>query len=184
MDRNTILEIAKLVSYLIIFSTISVYLVIMAGIIHWHFEPSFYSDWDVTRYFAPSEGIGFANFDISNDKISLSNVSNAIIYWFVIKLSVMLFLANLVLAKGLEIFKSIKSLNIFYTENIKHFKSIGKYTLIIFLINSIYLYMGNGSENYALVFKLEILLFSLASFIIAEIFVEGKKLQGEKDQII
>ena len=184
MKRNRVISAAKDVSTILIFISIIIYLLFLIAIIHWHFDPSFYNNFNVTEYLEPPKGLKIIYFNIHEYEINLSNVSYGMVYWFAIKFTIICFLYIAILRKGLKILNSIKSLNIFYSENVKNFRTIGKYALIIFSINSIYFYIGNEYKSYGIVLSLEILLLSLASFIIAEIFAEGKLLQEEKEQII
>jgi hypothetical protein len=105
-------------------------------------------------------------------------------YWLVLRISIIFASYTLILRKGLKILGSIKSLKIFFSDNIKNFRQIGNYGLIIFLFTSINFFIRSSSSNFSINPHFEILLLAFGSFIISEIFAEGKLLQEEKDQII
>ena len=87
-----------------------------------------------------------------------------------------------------NIIQSVKRLGSFHLNNIISFRRIGKYSILYFILTLFYfgltfnnsLYFGQGGFSQTSI-SFTPLLFALISFILAEIFKEGNKLQQENE---
>jgi len=93
----------------------------------------------------------------------------------------MLILLHLCIKEYQNIIQSVKSFSTFKQKNILSFKRIGKYLLIYFIVTSYTEIHYNEGGTSTLDFNFTALLLMLTSFIMAEIFKEGSKLQQEND---
>ncbi|WP_289055003.1 DUF2975 domain-containing protein [Carboxylicivirga marina] len=78
-----------------------------------------------------------------------------------------------------KIIESVKNINTFHQRNVLSFRRIGKYLFINFILLSFSWFTFQKGETSGLSFQLGLLVVSLSSFILAEVFKEGNKLLEE-----
>lgn len=87
----------------------------------------------------------------------------------------------LIFSELIKVVQSIKSLQTFTANNIRAFKNIGIYLLIIFVLNIFALSPGEEAYRFSLSIKFYPLIGSLFAFVMAEIFKEGNRLREENE---
>ncbi len=114
----------------------------------------------------------------------LSELSYVSIYWLYIRTALFILLTLLILRSIFQVLRSISHAETFHKANAHHFRSIGSYTLILFVLGSFNfgMYQGEGQFFFQLAFGP--LLFALAAFVLAEVFREGSKLQEDKNLVV
>ncbi len=126
-----------------------------------------------------------------NEVYVLGKLTTTIIYLIYFKFTCIFALLFLSIKEFQNIIQSVKRLDTFRLNNNISFRKIGKYLILYFVLTLLYftltfknsLYFGQGGFSQTSI-SFTPLLFALISFILAEIFKEGNKLQQEKDLTI
>ena len=185
MSKNKVLLFTSLLTKTVFFFSVLIYLLFILVISHWHFNQSFYEHWYLKNGF--QAGLDSFHINITekdSEGISLSKLSHSMIYWLLLRTSIILFLVLTILRKLLNIIKSISSLQTFYDHNIKTFKSL---SIIGFILSGIGFFnfgIVDGITNVHFTIPFGSLLFSAACLVLAEVFKEGKKLLDDSNAIV
>lgn len=126
--------------------------------------------------------------DPYNDAYVLEKLTTTTIYLIYFKFTCIFILLFLSIKEFQNIIQSVKRLDTFRRNNILSFRQIGKYSILYFILTLLYftltfdntLYFGQGGFSQTSI-SFTPLLFALISFILAEIFKEGNKLQQENE---
>jgi hypothetical protein len=126
-----------------------------------------------------------------NEVYVLGKLTTTTIYLIYFKFTCIFALLFLSIKEFQNIIQSVKRLDTFRLNNILSFRKIGKYLILYFMLTLLFftltfknsLYFGQGGFSQTSI-SFTPLLFALISFILAEIFKEGNKLQQEKDLTI
>ena len=126
-----------------------------------------------------------------NEVYVLGKLTTTTIYLIYFKFTCIFALLFLSIKEFQNIIQSVKRLDTFRLNNILSFRKIGKYLILYFVLTLLYflltfentLYFGQGGFNQTSI-SFTPLLFALISFILAEIFKEGNKLQQENELTI
>ncbi len=126
-----------------------------------------------------------------NEVYVLGKFTTTTIYLIYFKFTCIFALLFLSIKEFQNIIQSVKRLDTFRLNNNISFRKIGKYLILYFVLTLLYftltfknsLYFGQGGFSQTSI-SFTPLLFALISFILAEIFKEGNKLQQEKDLTI
>ncbi|WP_425392490.1 hypothetical protein [Ekhidna sp.] len=87
----------------------------------------------------------------------------------------------LLLSRAIKIIESIKHLKAFVSENILHFKKMGAFFIMLFLVDLISLLPANSGTMVHLEAKLLYPICALVCFLLSEIFTEGNRLYEENE---
>lgn len=126
--------------------------------------------------------------DPYNEVYVLGKLTTTTIYLIYFKFTCIFILLFLSIKEFQNIIKSVKRLDTFRLNNILSFRQIGIYSILYFILTLLYftltfnntLYFGQGGFSQTSI-SFTPLLFALISFILAEIFKEGNKLQQENE---
>ena len=126
--------------------------------------------------------------DPYNDIYVLEKLPTTTIYLVYFKFTCIFILLFLSIKEFQNIIQSVQRLDTFRLNNIQSFRQIGKYLTLYFILTLVYfilafdntLYFGQGGFSQTSI-SFTPLLFAIISFILAEIFKEGNKLQQEND---
>ena len=126
--------------------------------------------------------------DPYNEVYVLEKLTTTTIYLIYFKFTCIFILLFLSIKQFQNIIQSVKRLDTFRLNNIISFRRIGKYSILYFILTLLYfilsfnntLYFGQGGFSQTSI-SFTPLLFALISFILAEIFKEGNKLQQENE---
>lgn len=126
--------------------------------------------------------------DPYNEVYVLEKLTTITIYLIYFKFTCIFILLFLSIKEFQNIIQSVKRLDTFRRNNILSFRQIGKYSILYFILTLLYftltfdntLYFGQGGFSQTSI-SFTPLLFALISFILAEIFKEGNKLQQENE---
>jgi hypothetical protein len=111
--------------------------------------------------------------------IALGKSFSVLLYLIYLQIITVFFLGWLVVREFKKVIYSLKQLHTFQDYNVEAFRKISKYFLVIFIISNFSFYMI-GSEGYlTLALDIKFAVLAIASFILAEIFKEGNRLQEE-----
>jgi hypothetical protein len=126
-----------------------------------------------------------------NEVYVLEKLTTTTIYLIYFKFACIFALLFLSIKEFQNIIQSVKRLDTFRLNNILSFRKIGKYLILYFMLtllfftlsfkNSLYFWQGGFIQTSI---SFTPLLFALISFILAEIFKEGNKLQQENELTI
>jgi hypothetical protein len=114
--------------------------------------------------------------------VLLNEIKPAAIYLVFVQIVLSIMLSILMVREVVKILKSVRDLETFNNTNIKSFRLLGYYCLMLAGINSILIISTNRDTHIVFNLDLTLLIFMLAAFIMAEIFAEGHKL-SEQDQL-
>ena len=123
-----------------------------------------------------------------NDVYVIEKLTTTTIHLIYFKFTSIFILLFLSIKEFQNIIQSVKRLDTFRLNNIMSFRQIGKYLILYFILTLLYfilsfnntLYFGQGGFSQTSI-SFTPLLFALISFILAEIFKEGNKLQQENE---
>lgn len=194
MTKNKLLNIAitickftKLI-YILLFITATVFF------IHFQIDREAYNEFDakINHTATPttfSIGLNKSYSDKWKDSSTLKDnevyvldkLTTTTIYLTYFKISCVIILLFLSIKEFQNVIQSVKTLNTFHLNNILSFRRIGKYSIIYFILtfNNTFYFEQGGYSHTSLSFTP--LLFAIISFILAEIFKEGNKLQQENE---
>jgi hypothetical protein len=194
MTKNRLLNIAVVICKIIKLMYIAAIILITATFIYIKTDNNYFEGKNV-RFDTPinnaSSMIPFNyaftdkwKYNSSTNDHDIYNISNITTYSYCIiylKFITMLILLYLCTKEFQNIIQSVKSFSTFKQNNVLSFKRIGKYLLIYFAITSYSVIYYNEGGISSLNFNFTTILCILISFIMAEIFKEGNKLQLEND---
>ena len=198
MTKNRLLNIAiaicKFTKLIYILSFIATTVIF----IHIQIDRGAYNDLDIKKYYTGSTSTTFSiglnkNYsdkwkDPYNEVYVLEKLTTTTIYLIYFKFTCIFILLFLSIKEFQNIIQSVKRLDTFRLNNIISFRRIGKYSILYFILTLLYfilsfnntLYFGQGGFSQTSI-SFTPLLFALISFILAEIFKEGNKLQQENE---
>ena len=184
MERNRLLKqtsvICKIFSYLqllgIVFATLA--------LIHWHIDKDFYQKVKVNE----GEGVSFTIVssekgeklpDVEKVNITLSQLDASSLYVAYVQGILLMAVLYLIFREFGKVVYSVKVIDTFQSANIISFRKIGKYFLLIFWISGWQFLSVKGVARVGFDFEITPLILMLVSYILAEIFKEGNRLQEE-----
>ena len=198
MTKNKLLNIAIGICKFLKLIYILSFIVITINFIHIQIDKEAYNDLKINHTDPQrtlSVGINKSYSDKwenpYNEVYVLGKLTTTTKYLIYFKFTCILALLFLSIKEFQNIIQSVKRLDTFRLNNIISFRKIGKYLILYFVLTLLYftltfensLYFGQGVFSQTSI-SFTPLLFALISFILAEIFKEGNKLQQEKDLTI
>jgi hypothetical protein len=184
MNKNSLLNIANffcnffklLIGILIITITI--------GFIHFQFDSNYYNEWSMEKpendsviRFEKESFVAHKPTDSQN--LRLTDWKTSSLYFNYFKFISILIFIYLSINQFKKVLKSVSKLETFQRTNVRAFRKIGYYCLLIAGLSFFsYLEFNYYSKN-SISIPLNILLIALLAFILAEIFKEGNNLMEE-----
>jgi hypothetical protein len=126
----------------------------------------------------------------TSNVIKLTSLSTSMLLQIWLKATIYLALLAGIIRQLLKVLNNFHSLKTFYEENIISFRKVGFMCLVIGFITSFnYVSYYNTAQNQnfdfmSFSFPFKAIAFALASFILAEVFKEGKLLLEDKESIL
>jgi hypothetical protein len=195
MTKNTLLNIAIVVTRLLKGITIIVAIVLTGLFVYAQIDKETFADQEIVLRANPSV-LGFytvassvwkddtkdAKYDLK--PYTFGKVKAVSLYLNYFKGLIVMILIFLILRAFETIMLSVKTLNTFSRSNVKLFRQIGIYILFVTILTSYtVLRFENGDQTISYV-SLTPLICMLLAFIMAEIFKEGQSLREENDLTI
>ena len=115
----------------------------------------------------------------AENPFTLNKMSTFSLYMNYIQFSAIAFLVLLILKEFITIITSVKLQNTFRSRNSKSFRKIGKYFLGIFILSAFVIVLAEQGRFYGFYIRLTPLIFTLAAYILGQIFNDGNALQEE-----
>jgi len=189
MKKNPLLNVATFTCKIFCLAQLGMFLFITIVLIHWHIDRDFYSEKVLTSGFLNKSTIGYSvttrwTTDTLKAPLTLSNVKPASLYFCYIQISMTLFLTFLTFKECLKVIRSVRLIQTFKKANIKSFRSIGKYFLLIFILTSFSVVYFKQGMFYGLSLSFTPLILMFVAYILAEIFKEGNDLSEENQLTI
>ena len=191
MKKNLLLTIAAVISKLFCFISVLAFLILTVFLIHWHFNPDYYADFNLVKSELHPNSFGFSKKitwniqdQIDETPFALNKVKPLSFYFNSIQLSLLNLLIFLIFKEFLQVITSVKMVQTFRAINVESFRRIGKYLFIFFVLSAFAIINVQNGDFYGLSIKLTPLLLMILAFILAEIFKEGNNLAEENNLTI
>ncbi|MDX5444348.1 MAG: DUF2975 domain-containing protein [Hymenobacteraceae bacterium] len=195
MKRNKLLQLASAVCTIFGVMQLVAIAAFTFMLVHWHFNKEFYrnanvNDEGVTYVVTKKEtitesengAVKTATVEKEEKKISAADLRPVGLYFLYLKGIIYLFTLFLIFWEFRKVVRSAQLQHTFQTENIKSFRNIGKYFLVLFLISGFHFIASENYERFNIEFDTTPLILMLVAYILAEIFKEGHKL-SEDDRL-
>lgn len=122
--------------------------------------------------------------------VHVNRLGLGMLFWIFIKMTAALGLMFMITGEVISILKNFKNLGTFYEGNIRSFRRIGIWALLLAGLYA-FRYLTYSSEDGTVVFDrlmlnipFDLIALSLGGFVLAEVFKEGKLLQEDKESIL
>jgi len=194
MKKNTILNIAIIICKSLRLFYVLIFFAITVIFVHYQISPSSYKGLNLKI----NNSFNDNNFSFSkSDKINVDGKTplDAEVFridkleftsflFNYIQLSLIFALYFLCTKEFQNIIESVRKINTFQKENSRSFKKIGKYLLLLFFITGYtsYKFELGGINGFNISFTL--LIFTLVTYIMSEVFKEGERLKTESELTI
>jgi hypothetical protein len=122
--------------------------------------------------------------------VHLSSLGTGMLLWIFLMMGLRIGMLYLISLETIQVLKNVRDLNTFYQGNISSFRKMAVWGLIMAVLGSFsFLSYFNADQNQVferLSFSpaLGAIGFSLACFVLAEVFKEGRVLQEDKESIL
>ncbi len=157
---------------------------------HYQINPQSYDDVELNTKMSNKNAISFkwsrsiaikVNDEVSDNSnpFVLSKLKLGSLYFNFLKVSLVILFLFLSLKEFQKIIESVKELKTFQERNVLSFRRIGKYVLIIFVLISFSSFTFQQGKFSGFHISFELLILSLLSYIMAEVFKEGNNLSEE-----
>jgi hypothetical protein len=185
MERNTLLYVALLVSKaarIVIIVALALFVIVL---IHWHLDSGSYKG---VRVSVDNGSVIFTEgkTDISRPSnttgswIYLNDLNSFSRYFVLLQIFVTLVLSYFIVREVIRILVSVQQLQPFNTGNIKSFRRIGYLCLSIATLNCLRFVITDKTSTMSFSVDFTLLIVTLITFILAEIFKEGQKLYEQE----
>lgn len=188
MKKNTLLGIAIVICKFIRVLYILAFLILTSVFVHLQISPSSY---EKVKFNIETVDDGtflqYKYSDYVNDKentnqfqeLTLDKMKTGSLYFNFIKTSLLFWFTFLCVKEFQTIIESVKEVKTFQENNVLSFRKIGKYLLFISVIMmfTYYTFQNGAKVSYSISYK--VLILSLLSYIMAEVFKEGNNLEEE-----
>lgn len=189
MNRNSLLNIANFICQLFKFSIGILIIIITTIFIHFQFDRDSYNEWKLEKPTNDSmirieteSNVG--QKPTNEEKLKLSDWNTESLYFNYLKFSAILILLYLSINQFRRVLKSVRKLETFHQTNVRAFKKIGSYCLIISGLSIFNYWEFNDYAKSSISISFNILFIALIAFILAEIFKEGNNLMEENQLTI
>lgn len=191
MTKNTLLNIAILVTRLLKGITISVAIVLTGLFLYVQINDEAFADHEIklnqsqiTFGYAKIGSSTFNSPDKDPSPYTVGNLKTISIYVFYFKGLLVMALFFMSIRAFEMIMLSVKTLKTFSSSNSKLFRKIGQYIIFITILTSYSVIRFESGVQTRLTVEFTPLIYALLSFIMAEIFKEGQSLREENDLTI
>ncbi|MGV3704096.1 MAG: DUF2975 domain-containing protein [Arcticibacter sp.] len=189
MKKNPLLNVAMFTCKVFCFMQLAMLLLITVVLVHWHVNREFYSEMVLTSGFLSKSTIGYSvttrwTTETLKAPLTLSNVKPASLYFSYIQIAMILLFTFLAFKEFLKVIRSVRLIQTFKKANIKSFRSIGKYFLLIFILTSFSVVYFEQGMFYGVSLSVTPLILMFVAYILAEIFKEGNDLSEENQLTI
>jgi len=194
MKKNTVLNIAIIICKSLRLFYVLIFFAVTVIFIHYQINPSPYKDLDFkTRHLVKDNNFStFKSYKINvdgktpidSDVFRFNKIEFTSVLFNYVQLFLILGLYFLCTKEFQNIIESVKNIKTFQKENSNSFKKIGKYLLLIFFLTGYtsYKFELGGISGFNISFTL--LIFTLLTYIMSEVFKEGNKLSEESQLTI
>lgn len=187
MKRNKIIQGTLMISRFSFWAFIVILVLFAFAFIHAIISPETYSNFQIVHDGNP---LTF-DFKYCKDCISttngilLSEISQPIKIWILLRYSILLVLLVLIQYEGIKIWKSVKEFKTFHRLNRMHLRQIAKYAFGIALLG-IFNFIDEGQNGIGLEIGIPVVWGAVALFSLglSEVFQEGHLLQVENNSIV
>ncbi len=182
MNKNTLLKIAVFLCKLGKLFIGLIFLAITILFIHFQIDRFSYEGWNIKDPKVSSE-LQFVRESTNDSDIDktypVENWSSVSLYFTYLKIGGVIILIFLSIHQFEKVIQSVKNLHTFQNLNVRAFRKIGLYCILIFCLNT-FSYLDLGTHiTQRVSFNTTPLLIALFAFIFAEIFKEGNFLMEE-----
>ncbi len=112
--------------------------------------------------------------------ILINEIQPASLYFIYFQLMIVLILAWLIIREFKNVIRSVQQLQSFKSQNVESFRKMAIYFLGIFFLTSFSFYVMEDKGSFTFDLDLKFAMLAIASYILAEIFKEGNRLQEEQ----
>ncbi|PCI34757.1 MAG: hypothetical protein COB60_05320 [Flavobacteriaceae bacterium] len=191
MKKNSLLNIVLFLCNIGKIACIFTFFILCAAIIISKTEPLSHSVMDVFyksiekegsfRYLKNSKIIDSeTNITPADSEVyTMEKLTNTSLIFNFLQESILLFLVFLCINELRKVIRSVKTITTFQQQNVLSFRSIGKYMIYYFLLNSITYYGFEQGNKTGFYLEFTSLIITLFAYILAEIFKEGNRLAEE-----
>ena len=187
MNKNTLLNIASFICKLINFFLLFALIAITAVFMHLQIDREFYEGWKMEK---PVKGktiqIEKTLGELENDpnSVYVTNWKTASLYFNYLKFTGILLFIFLAVREFNSVMKSVKNLKTFRKNNVRAFRRIGFYCIVIAGFSWFNYWDFTNYHRAGFQIDTNYLLLALLAFIFAEIFKEGNQLMEENQLTI
>lgn len=194
MKKNTVLNIAIIICKSLRLFYILIFFALTVIFIHYQINPTTYKDLDFKTNLLVKDN-NFSSFKsykinvdgktpLDSEVFKFNEIKFTSLLFNYVQLLSILVLYFLSTKEFQKIIKSVKNIKTFQKENSNSFKKIGKYLLLIFFLTGYtsYRFELGGIRGFNISFTL--LIFTLLTYIMSEVFKEGNKLSEESELTI
>lgn len=189
MTKNSLLNIGiGICKFFRIFSIIA-FVILAILLVHYQINPSSYENVEINSKM--NNSVLYIKWSTStvikvNDEVSdnsnpfvLSKLKSSSLYFNLLKVFLIMLFFFLNLKEFQKIIESVKEIKTFQERNVLSFRRIGKYMLIIFVLMSYSSFNFQQGHFSSFQISFGLLILSLLSYIMAEVFKEGNNLYEE-----
>lgn len=187
MNKNTLLNIATFLCKFMKGSFIIVFTIMTFVFIHLQIDRDYYHGWHTEK---PIDGHTiqfqktYGEEVVDPDKVYISDLNTGSLYFNYIKFAGIIFLIYLSISQFQKVLKSVKSFKTFKTTNVRAFRKIGIYCVIITGLSWVTDWDFDNYHVSRFSIDFDFLIIALLAFIFAEIFKEGNQLMEENQLTI
>ena len=189
MTKNTLLNIAIILSEIIKIGFVFILITLTAFFVHLQIDKDYYNGKELQfntkeYHYSISKKWKVDNSMDDKDVYTINNLNTGSLYLNYLKYAMALILAFISVREFQKVIKSVKHVETFGVKNVKSFKRIGVCLLVYSIImsySSMRFKLG-GFSGFGL--NVNLLILVLVAFIMAEIFKEGNSLKQENDLTI
>ncbi len=186
---NRIIRTALILSNGVLVLAMLFFVLFTIFLIHWHFDPMYYSRVEVSSCFNPGYGAnGFniypATKELPTNAIVLATLNHIMVYWLFLRGTFFVMITTMILKKVIQVLRSMQTVNTFYQGNVEHFRAIALYSFLGFIASCFNFSYLQGHVNFSFTLAFGPLLLSVAALILGEVFEEGSHLFEDKNLVI
>lgn len=147
---------------------------------------NFFSNIYVVDGFKSGFGIGEFRYlqAIDERATSLANLSIPMKVWLLLRANLFFYITISAIIIAKKIINSIQSIETFYIDNVRHFKSLAQLGFIASILSAFNIFCQDGISRIHCSIPFGILCFTMACLILSIVFKEGKLLLDDKASII
>ena len=185
MKRESIIKLATGITWTVFIVSIALMIALVVLIVHWHIHPQFYNDWYLQNAFqAGLDSLHVRISRVDSSGISIGSLSAGMMWWLILRTSLILILMWIIILHVLRVLKSVASLQSFYEGNIRSFRMMAGVGLLVSAIAFFNFHDINNAMQWNFTIPFGPLVFSSFCLVLSEIFKEGKFLLEDSKSIV